>query len=73
MAESTPHAGKSNCDFRSPNIGMSIGHIESTPPNNMAELRDSKHAEHWIRVMKGELEGHATSGTFSYENIPQGQ
>ena len=52
---------------------MHIGHVESTRPNNMAKLRDSKHAEHWIRVMKGELRGHVTNGIFSDENIPQGQ
>ena len=43
-AESTPHPGESYCNFRS-RIGMSIGHIESTP-QNMAELRDLKYAEY---------------------------
>ena len=60
--ESTPHPGESYYDFRSPN-GMLNGHIESTP-QNMTELRDSKHAEYWTRPIKSKLEGHAAFGIF---------
>ena len=50
-------------------VGIHIGLIKSTP-QDMAELRDSKYKEYWIRMMKSPLEGYATAGTFAGENIP---